>query len=261
MKENPTLTHGPSTRDSVIHNPKSPVLFRDFVEMLVRGIILKTGTIGRSTAKHYQRLIKEHIMLIIQGRKTPKSLVPEGQSVLEKVKNEVDGDVTKSMLTKLHTLLKRDPPKQSRMVRRGLEDFTTVLELKHLLEQSNFNLSKEENFLLFMNCVELKMDPERSYKRVHRRKERVKPKQMFKYYNYAGKELKKKLDVRLMDHQIDDIVVVFLAKYNNLFCKDKKFVRKLTRIFKNFERVMKYQRVMRKVRPPRTFPMSQKDFE
>lgn len=118
---------------------------------------------------------------------------------------------------------------------------------------------EDENTLhTFIDCLECEMDPEKSYKRLYRRLDHMKPRKLAKYMNYMGKELKKKMEMRLMDFQVLELFLVFYSKKHEFYIKDKKFNRKLQKSLTQFVKNMKFGQAKKK-RPQRTFPETQKD--
>jgi hypothetical protein len=73
-------------------------------------------------------------------------------------------------------------------------------------------MDDEETLFNFVDSLECEMDPEKSYKRLYRRIERIKPRKLKKYKNYMGKELKKKMEMHLMDFQVTELFLVFYSK-------------------------------------------------
>lgn len=122
-------------------------------------------------------------------------------------------------------------------------------------------MKNETNINLFMNCLEFNMDPETSYKRFIRKKGKTKQRRMKKFLSVAAKKINKRLDMKLFEHQVLDILLLFLSRANKLIAKDKKFVKKITRVVKLFGRKMVFNHQRSKLRPARRFPTSQKDLK
>lgn len=106
---------------------------------------------------------------------------------------------------------------------------------------------EDENTLhTFIDCLECEMDPEKSYKRLYRRLDHMKPRKLAKYMNYMGKELKKKMEMRLMDFQVLELFLVFYSKKHEFYIKDKKFNRKLQKSLTQFVKNMKFGQAKKK---------------
>lgn len=120
---------------SKIFDPMTPLLFRHFVDIFMRSVILKHGSVNVQTPHIFQKYVKDHVLLIINGRKSPKNLVPEGNLILEKC-NELEGDMIELTIEKIHKLMKVDIPKNRYHRVRSIETFYEARELLMLLDVS-----------------------------------------------------------------------------------------------------------------------------
>lgn len=105
------------------------------------------------------------------------------------------------------------------------------------------------------------MDPEQSFRRFYKKKERIPSKRLNRFYNLAAKKLHKRLQIRLMKRQVKDILLLFLSRANKLIAKDKKFSKKIVRLVRLFSKKLQYNHPKLKTKPARIFPTSQKDLK
>jgi hypothetical protein len=63
----------------------------------------------------------------------------------------------------------------------GYGEFLKVVDVKNFIELNGFDLKEESNLLLFIDSLECEMDPEKSYKRLFRRMDKMKGSKFIKY--------------------------------------------------------------------------------
>jgi len=102
-------------------------------------------------------------------------------------------------------------------------------------------------------------DPEKSFKRIEKRKDKLTTRKMPAYMSFKGRAIKKKLSISLTDDQVKELILYFIARTTDLSPRDRRFPRRLLSTFKKLE--LPSTPPSRRVLNPRVFPYSQKDLE
>lgn len=245
-------------------NLNHPIFFNNFVELLFVTILLKSKSDGARGWNTFSTMIKEHIKIIQDHRKTPREFVVGSSGVLDRLRTKKMPQKILNLLDQVITAIKKHTarPKFGQLHGAGFTEFLQVKHVKDFLHQNGFDMTEEENLYLFTDCLECEMDPDKSYKRLYRRLENIKSKRrMVKLEKYMGKELKKKMEMHLMDFQVLEIFLVFFSKKNGFYVKDKKYNRKVYNTLTKFVKSISYKIQKKKTRPKRAFPETQKDID
>ena len=208
-------------------------------------------------------MIKEHIKIIQDHRKTPREFLVGSAGVLERLRTR---QIPRKILDHLDVIISAVKksvclPQFGGLYGAGYGEFLKVVDVKNFIELNGFDLKEESNLLLFIDSLECEMDPEKSYKRLFRRMDKMKGSKFIKYQQYMGKELKKKMDTILLDFQVLELFLVFFCKKNSIYVQDKKFNRKLTDELGIFVKKMKTLDLQKPKKKQRTMPMTQKDLD
>lgn len=242
----------------------SPVFFSTFVELLFVTMQLKSRSDGVWSWNNFNKVIKEHIKIMQDHRKTPRELVAGTSGLLEKIRNKsLSHKIVSKIQLIINKLKEKTPlPKVGNFEGVGYAEFLKVEDVKVFLQANGIDMNNQDNFHLFIDCLESEMDPDKSYKRFYRRVEKLQgTRKMKKYEQILARELKKKLEMHLFDFQIFELLVLFLSKFKGLHIKDKKYTKKMSEFLISFTvNIKSVDRPLQK-RPPRCFPSTKKDID
>lgn len=186
------------------HDGNRIMLFRNFVDALLRAIYLKYDDLECVHTK-LNKLLSEQINPIIQEKKIPKALFADEDILQEKVAvliSQYDEFFEEQIADIILRNDDRCDPRDRKYL--SINDLITLQRDCGMLESN-------ECLQILMNIIERYHDPETTFINMHRKREKLK-KGHEKYDKMLYKLLAKKVEYEMMDFEVKENICLFIIK-------------------------------------------------
>ena len=208
------------------HSPNKILLFRHFVDALVRVIYLKTDNLDNLHFK-LSHLIKNHILPICNQKKIAKHIFADEEALMEKV-----DEVIVQYDELLDSLIDMILPNKEKLFDPLDRNYVKIKDIFKLFE-IDFSPEQKEKFMLLMIIIERYHDPEEAFIQKYKKREKMK-RGLDKFDKKIFKMFGAKLDFELMDFEFKEIIVLFLIKSNHMHITQKKFSKQMMDVMNDF---------------------------
>merc|ERR1711988_838941 len=150
-----------------IHCPNKILLFRNFVDALVRVIYLKTDNLENLHFK-IGHVIKNHILPICNQKMIPKPIFQDEELLMEKV-----NDVIEQYDELLNDLIEIILPQKEKLFEPNDRNYVKLKDLFNLFG-IDFKKANNEKFMTLMIIVERYHDPEEAFIQKYKKIDKIK---------------------------------------------------------------------------------------
>lgn len=150
-----------------IHCPNKILLFRHFVDALVRVIYLKTDNLDNLHFK-IGHLIKDHILPIVNQKMVPKPIFQDEELLMEKV-NDVIVQYDELLCELIDIIL----PQKEKLFEPNDRNYVKLRDLFNLFDV-DFKPENKEKFMCLMIIVERYHDPEEAFIQKYKKRDKIK---------------------------------------------------------------------------------------
>ena len=238
-----------------IHNPDRPILFRHFVDGILRAIYLKNGGFNNFN-QIFDEILTNRITPLVNGKMKPRVMIPDEQTILERSKKQVVKNYNK-FKTIYDQLVE------------NMQDIaykTKFLPQKNLMwllvKTGQLDMEIEEEQYQFWLIVERNDDPDQS---VFKSMKKIKLRKVTDpIQKFIRERLLSKSMVELTLEEFIENFMIYFSKKNSLNSKSSSFERKLKNIIEDLcEKMIEEQTIYFEDGKKRHvgFPFSKKDQE
>ena len=210
--------------DRRVHDPDRPILFRHFVEAILRIYYLKSKQNLNQALKSLESGIETHLEPILLGKKEAKPIVHDEQVLADRL------SLFETERMAIELILKNMP--------KDGKQFMKTKDIFDLLKRAGFNMQENSNLLMYI--LDSLLEPEESIKRLEGKIKALVESPMRgnnklkKYQSRIAKLINLRLGFELFDHEWASIVLIFGVRLSDVNTKDKRFESKVKKSLESF---------------------------
>lgn len=240
--------------DYRIHDPTRPILFRHFVEAILRIYYLKCKQNLNQALKSLESGIGTHLEPILLGKKEAKPILHDEQIIAEKL------HLFENERHAFENLLRTRPkdPNSSK--------FLSTIDICGMLQKAGIDMQQYSNLLMYI--IDSLLEPEESIKRIESKMKALVESPMRsnnklrKYESRMAKLINLRRGFELFDDEWASVILIFAIRISDVNPKDKKFETKAKKSLESFIIQLQTQGPKSlKTKTARVFAFSQKDYE